>query len=182
MSDIDSQQSEELEQAMLEGLKERATKLGVKFHPNIKADALLSKIKEVQAEEPVAVVEQVVASSTDPKKEAGRLIRIHLTCMNPAKKEWDGEIFAVGNSAVGTFKKFVPFNADEGWHVPKIIFDYLVEKQCQVFYSGKDSRGNMVRKGKLIKEFNIVVLPALTTEELAELARRQALGRNIEQG
>jgi hypothetical protein len=40
----------------------------------------------------------------------------------------------------------------------------------------------MVRKGKLIKEFNIVVLPALTTEELAELARRQALGRNIEQG
>jgi hypothetical protein len=100
--------------------------------------------------------------------------------MNPAKKEWDGEIIAVGNSAVGTIKKYIPFNADEGWHVPKIIYDALVDRQCQVFTTVKDSRGNNLRKGKLIKEFSIEILPPLTKEELEELARRQALSRSID--
>jgi hypothetical protein len=180
MNDFDSEQSEELEQVALEGLKERATKLGVKFHPNIKSEALLAKIKEVQEESASTI--QVVAepSVVDHKKEATRLIRIRLVCMNPAKKEWDGEIIAVGNSAVGTIKKYIPFNADEGWHVPKIIYDALVDRQCQVFTTVKDSRGNNLRKGKLIKEFSIEILPPLTKEELEELARRQALSRSID--
>jgi len=183
MSDIDSQQSDELEQAALEGLKERANKLGVKFHPNIKAEALQAKIKEAMAgdtPEPTKPVVEAPVAAVDPRKEVARLIRIRRTCMNPAKKEWDGEIITVGNSVVGTHKKYIPFNADEGWHVPKIIFDALVERQCQVFTTVKDSRGNNVRQGKLIKEFNIEVLPNLTAEELQELARRQALGRNID--
>lgn len=183
MTDLDSQQSDELEQAALEGLKERATKLGIKFHPSIKAETLQAKIKEAMGEDSNATNKPVVeASSTvvDPRKEAARLIRIRLTCMNPAKKEWDGEIITVGNSVVGTHKKYIPFNADEGWHVPKIIFDALVERQCQVFTTVKDSRGNNIRQGKLIKEFNIEVLPNLTSEELQELARRQALGRTVD--
>lgn len=184
MTDNDSQLSEELEQAALDGLKERATKLGIKFHPNIKTEALREKIAAAQAEAPVAVSkEETVSPETQAQQlrmEASKLIRIKLSCMNPAKKEWDGEIISVGNSVVGTHKKFIPFNADEGWHVPKIIYDALVERQCQVFVSQKDSRGNTVRKGKLIKEFAIEVLPQLTLQELQELARRQAMARSTD--
>ena len=180
MTELDDDQSA-VEQAALEGLKERATKLGVKFHPNIKAEALLAKIKEVQDEVPQVVVKQEKpVTQIDHKKEANKLIRIRLVCMNPAKKDWEGEIITVGNSVVGTIKKYIPFNADEGWHVPKFIYDALVERQCQVFVTIKDSRGNALRRGKLIKEFSIEILPPLTEQELQELARQQAMRRSVD--
>ena len=77
-------------------------------------------------------------------------------------------------------KKFVPFNADDGWHVPYVIYQQLKERQCQIFQTATDARGNKVRKGKLIKEFAIEVLPPLTKEELEELARRQAMAKAID--
>ena len=161
-------------------LKARADMLGITYHPSIGVEKLKEKISAVtsnQLREPETVVGDV---KNDPKADALRLIRIRLQCMNPAKKEWEGEIISVGNSVVGTVKKYIPFNADEGWHVPKMLFDYLNEKQCQVFVTVKDSRGNNIRKGKLIKEFAIDVLPPLTPAELQEMARRQALGRNVD--
>ena len=97
--------------------------------------------------------------------------------MNPAKKEWEGEIFTVSNNAVGTVKRYVPFNTEDGWHVEHILLEQLRERQCQIFVTEKDSRGNKVRKGKLIREFAIEVLDPLTKEELAELAQRQAMAR-----
>ncbi len=183
MNDVVSQPSDELEQAALEGLKERATKLGIKFHPNIKMETLRERIAAAQSGEAEAEVTQEASpelAAQRIRQEALRLVRIKLACMNPAKKEWEGEIITVGNSVVGTHKKYIPFNADEGWHVPKIIYDALVERQCQVFTTVRDSRGNNVRKGKLIKEFAIEVLPPLNKEELAELARRQAAARSVD--
>jgi hypothetical protein len=100
--------------------------------------------------------------------------------MNPAKKEWDGEIITTGNSLVGTFRKYIPFNSDEGWHVPQIIYNQLVSRQCQVFTTVTDARGNKVRRGKLIREFAIEVLPQLTPQELHELAQRQAMAKSID--
>ena len=161
-------------------LKARADMLGITYHPSIGVEKLKEKISAVtsnQPKEPETVVGDV---KNDPKADALRLIRIRLQCMNPAKKEWEGEIISVGNSVVGTVKKYIPFNADEGWHVPKMLFDYLNEKQCQVFVTVNDGRGNSIRKGKLIKEFSIEVLPPLTADELKEMARRQALGRNVD--
>jgi hypothetical protein len=114
------------------------------------------------------------------KKDATALVRIKLSCMNPAKKEWEGEIFTAGNSLIGSVKKFVPFNADEGWHVPRIIFNVIRDRMCQVFITIKDAKGNSVRKGKLIREFNVEVLPNLTEVELAELATQQAMRRAID--
>ena len=100
--------------------------------------------------------------------------------MNPAKKEWEGEIITAGNSTVGTFRKYIPFNSDEGWHVPRIIYNQLVSRQCQVFTTVKDNRGNKVRRGKLIREFAIEVMSPLTAEELQELAQRQAMSNAID--
>lgn len=179
----------------LEVLKVRATQLGIQFHPSIGLEKLRDKVNAKLNDEPEPdsdesegpdEVEPVatVAAPTDEtpgqkrmriKREALKLVRVRVTCMNPFKKEWEGEILTVGNNAVGTIKKYVPFNNEEGWHVENIILEQLRERKCQIFVTEKDSRGNKVRKGKLIREFAIEILPPLTKAELKELAQRQAM-------
>ena len=186
----DTQEDEVVVQDELDALKARANLLGVKFHPSIRLEKLREKVNDAvtsedEAEEapntPSETKEETIGEKRKRlKAEALKLIRIRLTCLNPAKKEWDGEIITVGNSLIGSVKKFVPFNADDGWHVPHVIYQQLKERQCQVFYTATDARGNKVRKGKLIKEFAIEVLPPLTKEELGELARRQAMAKAID--
>lgn len=165
----------------LEVLKARADKLGIKYHPSISLAKLKEKVTEGLEEDSPEVVTVKPGKETDvqlkarKRREANALIRIRVACMNPNKKEWDGEIITTGNTNTGTIKKFVPFNSDEGYHVPHMIYEQLLQRQCQVFVTVKDNRGNKVRKGKLIKEFAIEVLPPLTEKELKELAQRQAM-------
>lgn len=170
-------------------LKERADMLGVKYHPSISLEKLREKVNanvigvSPAVKEPVNTVteESVVQRRIRKKKEANELVRIRITCMNPAKKEWDGEIITAGNALVGSFSKFIPFNdADDGWHVPRIIYNQLVDRQCQVFTTVRDGRGNSSRKGKLIKEFAIEVLPNLTPAELTVLARKQSMAKAVD--
>ena len=173
-------------------LKARAEQLGVSFHPSIKLEKLRDKINAKLEGDAEEEAEEVVVAAGVPKsetqselrlrkrKEASELVRIRVTCMNPAKKEWDGEIITTGNSAVGTFKKYVPYNNEDGWHVPRIIYNQLLERKCQIFVTDKDGRGNKVRKGKMIREFAIEVLPQLTAAELRDLAQRQAMAKAID--
>jgi hypothetical protein len=190
-------------------LKRRADQMGVHYHPNIGIEKLSEKIAARLADKPdpdqvpAAVPGSVAmgagsqaaaldtsgefippAETPQQKKrrkqlEASALVRVRITCMNPAKKEWDGEIFTVGNSVVGTFKKFVPFNgADDGYHIPQIMLEMLRAKECQIFVDQKTAKGK-IRQGKLIKEFAIEVLPPLTEEEIHDLAQRQAMANSV---
>jgi hypothetical protein len=61
------------------------------------------------------------------------------------------------------------------WHVPRIIFNQLRDRQCQIFTTKKTVRGGTQREGKLIREFSVVELPPLTEKELKELGQRQAM-------
>lgn len=185
MSDLDNEVLEPV-QDELASLKARADMLGLSYHPSIGVEKLRDKItaaltstKEVAPQAPATEEESLSALRMRKRREASELVRIRLTCMNPAKKEWDGEIFTCGNAVVGSYTKYVPFNVDDGWHVPRIIYNMIVDRMCQVFVTTRDARGNNVRTGKLIKEFAVEVLPNLTTEELAELARRQAMAKSI---
>lgn len=182
-------------------LKARADMLGITYHPSIGVEKLRDKINAALADKPqdsdipegglppvtpVAPVATVEPETPAQKRkrlklEATALVRIRLTCMNPAKRDWDGEIISVGNALVGTLTKFVPFNAEEGWHVPKMMYEFLKERQCQVFVAKKSKRGVTVREGKLIKEFAIEVLPPLTDRELRDLAQRQAMAAGNEE-
>lgn len=170
----------------LSALKNRADLLGIKYHPTISVAKLREKVNGevvdsvVEAKVTTPEVESDNQRRIRIRREAGELVRIRVSCMNPAKKEWDGEIFSAGNGLVGSFTKYVPFNNDEGWHVPRIILNMMQERNCQIFVSSKDSRGNTIRKGKQIKEFAIEVLPNLTPEELQELAQRQAMAKSID--
>lgn len=196
--------TEVIPQDELTTLKARADKMGISYHPSIGVDKLRDKVAAVLAgtkpADPAPGADVIVAAtltatpSAPPvetvaapqvetevqrrkrlKLEAMALVRIRLSCMNPAKKEWDGEIITVGNRLVGTVRKYIPFNADEGWHVPRIMYEVLKDKQCQVFVSSKSKNGVTQREGRLIKEFAIEVLPDLTPAELQEMARRQAM-------
>jgi hypothetical protein len=178
----------------LETLKARADRMGLSYHPSIGVEKLREKVNAAMAadtppEAPVqaptpevapAPVETLAQERKRMKNHANELIRVRITCMNPAKKEWSGEIFTVGNALVGSITKYIPFNAEEGWHVPRIILEQLQARQCQVFTTLKSKHGVSVRQGKLIKEFAIEMLDQLTPAELHDLAQRQAMSGAID--
>lgn len=184
-----SQEEKEFEvspQEEMKALKERANLLGISYHPSIGLDKLREKVNasidgagvedsEEEPEEKAVVKETEGQRRKRLKDAAARMIRIRVACMNPAKKDWEGEIFSAGNTVVGTFKKFVPFNAEDGWHVPYIIYEMMRDRECPIYVQTKTQGLGNTRKQKLVKEFAIEVLPELTTEELKELARRQAM-------
>ena len=115
------------------------------------------------------------------RKDAFKLIRVRIQCMNPLKKAMQGEVFTVSNSVVGTYRKFVPYNveSDEGWLVPQIMLNMIKESKFnQIRY--EQIYGLQIPKAHLVKEFAIEILPQLTKEELKELAQRQAMSRSVE--
>lgn len=126
---------------------------------------------------PMTSIEYRAKYLPERKKQMGRLVRVRVTCMNPAKREWEGEIISVGSAKHGTFKKYVPFDGRE-WHIPQVIFDALKERKCTVFHTVTDARGQKIRKGRLIDEFAVEVLPPLTPKELDQLKKEQALANN----
>lgn len=120
----------------------------------------------------------VAEARDEARREATKLVRINVTCMNPLKTEWDGEIITVGNNLVGTVSKYVPFNTTEGWHVPNIIYLMLKERQFQQFSAKKVKSGQPTsRVTKLVREFAIEVLDPLTEQELQELKQRQLMAK-----
>lgn len=177
-----------------EELEARANQLGLKFHPNIGDDKLREKVNaaltgsgddqgddEEDQDAPVAETQAPTKRQSandlrlEQKRKASELVRVRVTCMNPNKSEYEGEVFAAGNRIVGTFKKYVPFDTE--WHVPRIIFNMIKNRKCQVFVKKRDERGRQKTEGKLIKEFSVEELPPLTEKELKELANRQAMAK-----
>lgn len=176
----------------LDVLKERADLLGVTYHPSIGVEKLREKVNAKMAEDTSDAAAEAPASEGVPApaetpaefqqrmiNEATKLVRIRVACMNPVKKEWEGEIFTTGNAVVGTHKKYVPFNTEDGWHVPYIIYEMIKDRECQIFVTKTLPNGNKTRTGKLIKEFAVEILPQLTEEELKELAQRQAMAGSV---
>jgi len=180
----------------LDKLKAQADELGIRYHhrageKTIQAaiDAYLALQREGEEETakeetktgritPLTSEEFRKRALPERLKNLNRLIRCQITCMNPMKKEWAGEIISVGSAKHGTYKKFIPFDGRE-YHIPQIIFDMLKERKCTIFHTVTDARGQKIRKGRLIDEFSINVLPSLTAKELAELRRQQAMANNI---
>lgn len=178
-------------------LKERAKKLNISFSPNIGLEALKAKVQAVldntasakdvsdaPTENKPAVVAPVLVETDGQRrsrlrKEAHKLIRVRISCKNQNKKEWPGEIFTVSNSVIGTIRKFVPFDAEDGYHVPKALLQMIKEREHQVFYKVKEN-GKEVTRSKLQREFHVEILDPLTQAELAELAQRQAITRSVE--
>ena len=106
---------------------------------------------------------------------AMKLIRVVVRSNDPLKREHAGEIFTVGNKVVNggnAVKKYIPFNNEEGWHIPNILFEHLKAAETQIF--AKVTRnGQDFMEPKNIKAFNVEVLPPMTEEEIKKLEIRQ---------
>lgn len=147
---------------------------GTEVHPDFGAPVNKNQVNAEGKIVPLTSEEYRKKYLADRKKNLNRLVRCRITCMNPAKRAWEGEIISVGSAKNGTFKKYVPFDGRE-WHVPKVIFDELLSRECTVWSNGKDSRGRTIRKGRLVPEFSVQVLDPLTPAELDDLRKQQAL-------
>lgn len=173
-------------------LKARADLMNIEYHPNIGVAKLREKInahlegaaKDEPAKPAPAKDEPVVETEGQRRQrlldESTKLVRVVVHCNNPAKREWPGQLFSAGNRFVGTHTKFVPFDNEEGWHVPAIIVKQMKAAQYQSFYTEKTKNGVSVRRGKLAREFNVQELDPLSPEELHDLAQRQAMSKSVD--
>ena len=165
-------------------LKERADLMGISYSKNVSLELLRARVnakleesnlKAEETQEKVDVRKQI-------QKEQLRLVRVRLTCMNPAKKAWRGEIFTIANSVIGTVKKFVPYDPKfyaNGYHIPYCIYNHLKDKTYMDIKT-HDTGSRVEVTPSFPLEYSIEVLPALTKEELAELATAQMAGNRID--
>lgn len=154
-----------------------------------KPAALVAEAAPVVKEVPVAAApvraltaqEKVNEARAKARDEALRMVRINVTCMNPLKTEWNGELFTIGNNLIGTVSKFVPFGTVDGWHVPNIIYLMIKDRQYQQFTAKKVRPGQPPsRDTKLVREFSIELMDPLSPQELQELKQRQLMARGQE--
>lgn len=198
----------------LESLKNKADLLGVPYSPNIGVETLRQRInakmedneevlEEAAKGESVSITDPEDATNEKPaqskkltkaqkrlalRKDATKLVRVRITCMNPAKTDITGEIIAVCNSVIGVVKHFVPFGevTDNGWHIPQIIYQEMLQRKCTIMRpkrSGGQSGITMTQSHEpvQIKEFSIELLDPLTEAELKALAQRQAMAAGTQE-
>ena len=191
-----TEQFDDLNQATpemeMEELKLQAKLIGLKVSPNIGLDTLREKVRaaladelvEAEADEVAEVVKEATMTPAQRraqiKADALSLVRVKITNLNPFKREWTGEVLCAQNDVIGTVKKMIPFGSDKPYHVPRIILNMMLEKECQIFVPITLPNGEKSRTGKLIKEYSIEILPPLTEAELATLARDQAARNSID--
>jgi hypothetical protein len=189
-------------------LKQRADIMGIKYNPRIGVDTLRARIQakidgdpSVDDEDAAAEEQETIATSeivaglntftplqkptpaqlkAKRKQDALRMQRVRITCMNPAKRAWMGEIFSVGNSEIGMIKKYVPFNAEQGWHVPTIMLGMIKDRKYLTHYEVKIGN-KKIKRTKLVPEFAVEILPPLTSKELQELKQRQLMAQGSQE-
>lgn len=112
-----------------------------------------------------------------PEQMAMKLTRVVVTPNDPLMASYPGLIFTVGVSGINNgrmIKKFVPFNNEEGWHVPRIILNQIMSAEMQKFKTVTRPNGEKVLEPYITKKFNVRELPPLTPKELERLAAAQA--------
>ena len=114
-----------------------------------------------------------LAAMQTPEKRAMKLTRVVVVPNDSTMANYPGLIFTVGASGINNgqmIKKFVPFNNEEGWHVPQIILDQIENAQMQKFKTVTRANGEKVLEPYNAKKFNVQILPPLNKEELETLA------------
>ena len=167
----------EVQQDEIQEIKSRLDQMGIKYHHNAKVDTFRALLaKSLKGDEVVEESDELSVAQVRAKlmADANRLIRCRITCMNPHKRDWTGEVFTAGNSFTGTIKKFVPYNCEhaESYHIPKILLDVMRERKYLQTRQIK-SKSGAIQESYFVPEFQIVELDPLTEEELAQLASDQ---------
>lgn len=136
------------------------------------APVRLTKAQQIQLERQRIMDEQLA------------LVRVRITNMDPSKADLHGEILTVANEFIGTVRKFIPFGeaTDNGFHVPKCLYDMMAEKQFLHVKVVRDKRTGVNRPvTRYMREFSLEVLEPLTQVELDRLATAQIAAGSLDE-
>jgi len=175
-----------------EEIRQELTDNGVTIHHKTGTKKLASTLADVRnkehKEDPEKPTSNSLSGSTEasraakakhlaamqtPEKRAMKLTRVVVVPNDSTMANYPGLIFTVGASGINNgqmIKKFVPFNNEEGWHVPQIILDQIQNAQMQKFKTVTRANGEKVLEPYNAKKFNVQILPPLNKEELETLA------------
>jgi hypothetical protein len=175
-----------------EEIRQELTDNGVTIHHKTGTKKLASTLADVRnkehKEDPEKPTSNSLSGSTEasraakakhlaamqtPEKRAMKLTRVVVVPNDSTMANYPGLIFTVGASGINNgqmIKKFVPFNNEEGWHVPQIILDQIENAQMQKFKTVTRANGEKVLEPYNAKKFNVQILPPLNKEELEILA------------
>ena len=159
------------------GTKKLASTLADVRTKEYKEDPKKSDLTDPSEAAKAAKAKHLAAMQT-PEKLAMKLTRVVVTPNDPTMVNYPGLIFSVGASGLNNgrmVKKFVPFNNEEGWHVPQIILNQIEYGQMQKFKTVTRANGEKVLEPYLTKKFNVRILDPLTPEELKEVAAANKL-------
>lgn len=196
----------ELKEEYRSTLMEEAKRLGVEFKNNIGIETLYNRVNAARKGETLSEEELENENVKQGDKIAPNLenvnlvpqeelklspelarqkkreyletkVRVQITCNDPMKSDWQGEILEVSNNIISRKKEFVPFNVP--WHVNRFILNMLEERTFTHHYTVKID-GKMVNRHKLAKAFNITELPPLTKQEIEAIGRKQLAEKDSE--
>lgn len=167
----------------LDALKEQAKELGISYSPNIGLEALQKKVQLAlgnsyakQAEpQPEEKINKEVVQTLSGMKNATKLHRVVINCLNPDKLDLKTEILSVGNTKYGFITRAFRFGVP--WHVEDFLYKHLKNKK---FFNTRDEIKyiNGVKRNRrvteLVPEYEVRDLPPLTQEELKKLALDQS--------
>jgi hypothetical protein len=190
MENIKTESAEMTDEDIHEELQAR----GVKLHHKTGSQKLRDTLKAVmdgtyqneteavpKATESIPDVKELTAvehvKKLTKEQRALRMQRIVVSPNDPLMSSYNGLIFTVGSSAVNKgkmIKKYVPFNNDDGWHVPQIIIDQIDAAEMQKFRQVTLPNGDKGLQPYLTKKFNVQILDPLTRDEMEILAAAQA--------
>ena len=167
----------------LDILKAQADRMGISYKANISLTTLKAKIQLVQEGESLEELKESSVSKEDQAeavhKEAMKLVRVQITPLDTNKAtNYDCDFFTAGNSVVGNVTRNIPFGRP--WHVEQILVNAIKEKTYQQFSTKKNAQGADVVTKRNVPAYSVVELPALTVQELKDLADLQARTNALE--
>lgn len=161
-----------MSQTELDLLKQQAKELGITFGANISANTLKQRIALHIKEQYEHEIKQEENQKIEQLRSDNlKLVHVIVTPNDPTKQVLQGEVFSVGNSVLGTLTRFIPFG--ENWLIEEIFYKTLKEKEYQLITTKTDAKGISVPISKMVKAYNIQVLPLPTEDEVSEWARLQ---------
>lgn len=156
----------------------RAALMGLKVHPNAKAETIQARIRqhledggddEQVAQDASAPVAPAPVSTKKELHPSRRLIRCIVTCNDPQKADQSGDTIYISNSSIGDLRFYFPFN--KPWHVPQAVLDTL--KEAKLFLHSSRNNGKEVITRE-VPRYNIEILPPLSEKEREKIHNKQA--------
>ena len=178
----------DIENMDIEDVKAELTGRGIKMHHKTNAIKLRKTLQDDVDKNDTKVPVEVKSSPVKPAKVKKKpemtleekclhLKRIIVIPNDPEMSGHSGLVFTVIVSAINNgkaIKKYVPFNNEEGWHVPNVICNQIANAEMQKFKSVKTHNGETVLQPYQAKKYNVQVLPDLSQKEIDKLAASQA--------